>query len=297
MYDIKALYEPKSPEEAVQLKLAHPEAHFIAGGSDVLIKLREGHLAGCELISIYLLDELRGVELLQDGTLRIGSLTSFSHVAKNELVLKHIPVLAEAVNLVGGPQVRNIGTVGGNTCNGVTSADSGATLLALDADVELLGPEGKRVLPLEKFYLGAGRVDLRPGELQLALLVKKEAYEGYHGAYIKYAMRNAMDIATLACSANVRLSGDKRSFESVRLAYGVAGPVPLRTRTAEELAKGLPLTEASIKKIAKATLEDVKPRDSWRASKAFRLHLIRTLAERALTESVKRAGAELLREE
>lgn len=290
MFDIKALYEAQSPAHACELLLEHPEARVIAGGSDVLIKLREGHYAGCELVSIYMLDELRGVELLEDGTLRIGSLTSFSHVAKDPLILKHVPVLAESVSLVGGPQVRNIGTIGGNTCNGVTSADSGATLVSLDAEVELLSAEGTRIIPLEKFYITAGKVDLKPGEIQVAIRIPKKAYEGYHGEYIKYAMRNAMDIATLCCCVNVKLSEDKRHVEDLRIAYGVAGPVPLRTRSAEDFAKGKELTDALVHEVGDMTLEDVNPRNSWRASKDFRIHLIKTLAERGLRKAVERAG-------
>lgn len=292
MYDIKALYEAESAQHASQLLLEHPEAHIIAGGSDVLIKMREGHLAGCELISIYMLDELRGITLIEDGTLRIGSLSSFSHIAADPLIQKHIPVLGEAVSLVGGPQIRNIGTIGGNTCNGVTSADSGATLVAHDAEVELLGPEGTRILPLEQFYLKAGKVDLRPGELQIAIRIPKKAYEGYFGHYIKYAMRNAMDIATLACSVNLKLSEDKSTVEDLRIAYGVAGPVPMRARTAEAAGRGQKLSDELFRRVAESAVEDVNPRDSWRASKAFRLHLIKTCAERAMREAAKRAGAQ-----
>ncbi|WP_295765725.1 FAD binding domain-containing protein, partial [uncultured Oscillibacter sp.] len=124
MYDMKALYQARSVEDAVALRLAHPEAQIIAGGSDVLVQMREGRRAGAELISIQGLDEIRGVSMDADGTLRIGSLTSFSHIARDPLIREHIPVLGEAVDQVGGPQIRNIGTIGGNTCNGVTSADS-----------------------------------------------------------------------------------------------------------------------------------------------------------------------------
>ena len=137
MYDIKALYEAESVSHAVQLLVEHPEAQIIAGGSDVLVQIREGKRAGKELVSIYMLDELRGVSLDPDGTLRIGSLTSFSHITRDPLIQKHIKVLGEAVDMVGGPQIRNIGTIGGNTCNGVTSADSASTLFAWDAIVEI----------------------------------------------------------------------------------------------------------------------------------------------------------------
>ena len=142
MYDIKALYEAASVPHAIALLTEHPQARIIAGGSDVLIQIRSGKLAGAELVSIYALDELRGVSLEADGAIRIGSLTSFSHIARDPIIRARIGALAQAVDMVGGPQIRNIGTIGGNTCNGVTSADSASTLLAWDALVELTGPGG-----------------------------------------------------------------------------------------------------------------------------------------------------------
>lgn len=290
MYDMKALYEAQNVKDAVRLLQEHPEAQIIAGGSDVLIQMREGKRAGAELVSIFGLDELRGVTMESDGTVRIGSLTSFSHITKDPVIQKYIGVLGEAVDMVGGPQIRNIGTIGGNTCNGVTSADSASTLFAWDAVIELTGPEGIRRIPIRDFYIKAGTVDIRPGELQTAILIRKESYEGYAGHYIKYAMRNAMDIATLGCSVNVKLSDDGKTFTDVRIAYGVAGPVPIRAVHAEAVGKGLPVSEESIERIGKAVLEDVAPRDSWRASKAFREHISKVLCRRALKEAVKRAA-------
>ena len=290
MYDIKALYEAESVVHAVQLLLEHPEAQIIAGGSDVLVQIREGKRAGKELVSIYGLDELRGVSFEEDGAIRIGSLTSFSHITKDPIIQAHINVLGQAVDQVGGPQIRNIGTIGGNTCNGVTSADSASTLFAWDAIIELTGERGVRRLPIQDFYLGAGRVDIHPDEIQTAILIPKASYENCFGHYIKYAMRNAMDIATTGCSVNVKLSADKNTIEDVRIAYGVAGPVPMRAVTAEARAKGKPTTKAEIKAFAQAVLEDINPRDSWRAAKDFRQHIAVALAERALTESIRLAG-------
>lgn len=293
MYDIKALYEAESVAHATELLLAHPEAKVIAGGSDVLIQMREGRLAGATLVSIYGLDELRGVSIEADGTIRIGSLTSFSHITKSPIIEEHIRVLGEAVDMVGGPQIRNIGTIGGNTCNGVTSADSASTLVAYDAIVELTGAEGKRLVPIREFYIKAGKVDLRPGEIETAILIPKESYEGCKGHYIKYAMRNAMDIATCGCSANVKLSADKKTIERARLAYGVAGPVPMRAPSAEAAANGKPVSAETVETFAKAALDDVNPRTSWRATKEFRLHLVEELARRALSEAIRLSGGEL----
>ena len=293
MYDINHLYEATSVEHAVQLRVEQPKAKVISGGSDILISIRSGELAGCALISLYGLDQLRGVSADDDGTLRIGSLTSFSDLAEDPLIRECIPVLGEAAGTVGGPQIRNIGTIGGNTCNGVTSADTASTLLAHDAIMELTGSQGIRLVPLTEFYLGVKKVDLAPDEIATAILIRPEHYKGYHGAYFKYAMRDAMDIATSGCSVNVKLSDDKKTIEDARISYGVAGPVPLRTRTAEQAVKGKAVSVDTIEAFAAGALEDVNPRTSWRATREFRLHIQGELARRCLVESIRRAGGKV----
>lgn len=295
MYDMKALYEAHSVEEAVALRLEHPEAQIIAGGSDVLVQMREGKRAGAELISIYGIDAMRGICIDEDGNIRIGSLTSFSHITRDPIIRKYINVLGEAVDMVGGPQIRNIGTIGGNTCNCVTSADSASTLHAWEAIVELTGKNGVRRLPIKDFYLRAGKVDIRAeeGEIQTAILIPKVSYENCFGHYIKYAMRNAMDIATLGTSVNARLSPDGKTFERVRIAFGVAGPVPMRAVNAEAFINGKAVTLENIEVFGRKVLEDIHPRDSWRASKAFRSHIAVESAKRCLIESVKLAGGVL----
>ena len=290
MYDIKALYEAESTEHAVRLLQEHPEAQILAGGSDVLVQVREGRRAGVELVSIYMLDELRGVSIDDEENIRIGSLTSFSHITNDPIIQKYINVLGEAVDMVGGPQIRAIGTIGGNTCNGVTSADSASTLMAWDAIMEVTGPEGVRRVPIKDWYIKAKVVDLKPAEIQTAILIPKESYDRCFGHYIKYSMRNALDIATTGCSVNVRLSEDKKSFERVRIGYGVAAPVPVRAHTAEEFINGKEITEENIKQFAETVLEDINPRDSWRAGRALRRHISVVMAERALRESVSLAG-------
>ena len=290
MYDLKALYEAESVQDAVRLRLEHPEAQIIAGGTDVLVQMREGKRAGKELISIYGIDAMRGITLDEAENIRIGSLTSFSHITKDPIIQKYINVLGEAVDQVGGPQIRNAGTIGGNTCNGVTSADSASTLFAWDAIIELTGKDGVRRLPIQEFYLGAGKVDIHLDEIQTAILIPKASYENCFGHYIKYAMRNAMDIATTGCSVNVVLSEDKKSIARARIAYGVAGPIPMRVPAAEMVAAGKPLTMETADAFAAAVLEDIHPRNSWRASKEFREHIAVEMARRCLIESIKLAG-------
>ena len=292
MYDMKALYEAESVSDAIRLRLEHPEAQIVAGGSDVLVQMREGKRAGKELISIYGINALRGVSIDGDEALRIGSLTSFSHITRDPLIQRYINVLGESVDQVGSPQIRNIGTIGGNTCNGVTSADSASTLHAYEAIVELTGKNGVRRLPIKDFYIKAGVVDIRAeeGEIQTAILIPKASYENTFGHYIKYGMRNAMEIASLGCSVNVRLSPDKKTIERCRIAYGVAGPVPMRAPSAEAIANGSALTEEMVTEFALSVLSDINPRASWRASKAFRQHIAVEMARRALIASIEKAG-------
>ena len=293
MYDMKELYEAFSVQEAIQLRLEHPEAQIIAGGSDVLVQMREGKRAGKELISIYLIDELRGVSMDADENIRIGSLTSFSHITRDPIIQKHINVLGEAVDMVGGPQIRNIGTIGGNTCNGVTSADSASTLHAWEAIIELTGPEGIRRVPIKDFYIKASTVDIHPGEIETAVLIPKASYDRTYGFYFKYAMRNALDIAITGCSVNVRLSEDKKTYDRVRIAYGVAGPVPMRAPSAEAFINGKAVSEENINNFGPEVLKDINPRDSWRASRDFRRHIAVELARLCLREATKRAGGEI----
>jgi len=293
MYDFKNLYEPASILEALKLKKDHPDALILAGGSDILIKIREGKLAGCDLISIYHLDELRGICLEDDGSLLIRPLSSFTDVLMHPLIKEYIPVLGEAVEQIGGPQIRNIGTIGGNICNGVTSADSAGTLKAFDAVLEIASIEGTRVLPFKDFNIKPGKVDLKPNEILTGIRIPKESYEDTYGHFIKYAMRKAMDIATLSCSVNVKLTKNKKNIDRLRIAFGVAAPIPIRAYTAEENANGHRLNEKLLETIAEGVLKDVMPRTSWRASKEFRLHLVEELARRATIESIEKAGGKI----
>lgn len=282
MYDIKKMYEAYTVDEAIKLKKEHPDASFIAGGSDVLVKIREGKMAGLELISLQLIDELKGVSMEEDKTLRIGALTSFSHITADPLIKKYCKTLGEAVDTAGGPQLRNIATIGGNICNGAPSADSAATVLAYDSIIEVKGEDGVREIPIKDFYVGFATVDLKETEVMTAVKIKKESYENYFGHYFKYAMRNAMDIATSSCSCNVKF--EDNVVKDVRVAYGVASSTPIRAPKAEESLKGLELTDNNINVFAKNCLDELSPRDSWRASKALRKQVLYEITVRSLKE-------------
>ena len=293
MYDIKSIYRAKSVADAIRALRADPSAIVIAGGTDVLIKIREGKLAGCSLVSIHeLTGELSGVTLAANGDVEIGPLTTFRGVTFSDVIRQTVPVLGEAADMAGGPQLRAAGTIGGNVCNGITSADTASTLVALDAVLRVRGPKGERDVPISEWYQGVGRVALAPYELLVKIIIPRDNYAGYTGHYIKYAQRAAMDIATLGVSCLVKLTDDKKTVDDAALAFGVAGPVPMRAPSAEAAVRGLPIEEA-IAVIGKAALADVNPRTSWRASKEFRIQLIEELSPRALREAARKGGADV----
>lgn len=291
MFDIKSFYEAKSVEDAISALCADPDSQVISGGTDVLIRVREGKDAGKGLVSIHNIKELKGVELDGSGTIIIKPATSFSHITNHPLIRKYLNMLGEAVDQVGGPQVRNTATIGGNICNGATSADSASTMCALDATVVLQGPEGVREIPVTEFYTGPGRTVRKQNEVCTAFKITRDNYDGWEGRYIKYGKRKAMEIATLGCAVRVKLSADKKVIEDIRLAYGVAAPTPVRCYEAEEALRGKAVDDSGIYDLfAEKALSQVNPRTSWRASKEFRLQLIKELARRALKESIILSG-------
>ncbi|MCI5530475.1 MAG: xanthine dehydrogenase FAD-binding subunit XdhB [Blautia sp.] len=292
MYDIENYYNASTIKEAVTLLKEHPDARIISGGSDVLIKIHEGKMAGTSLVCIRDIKEIKGVDLMESGDIYIGAGTTFSHVTSDPIIQKYIPVLGEAVDQVGGPQVRNIGTIGGNVCNGAVSADSVPTLFSLNAMLRIADGTGGRMIPIRDFYLGPGKVDLHQGDVLTHIVIPGKEYQGYHGHYIKYSMRNAMDIATLSCSVVSKVNPEKKILEDVRITFGVAAPVPYRCVETENAIKGMPLGEELLSKVEEMVRQEIHPRDSWRASREFRLQIGGEIARRALMRSIELAGGD-----
>lgn len=292
MYDIEKFYQATDVKSAICALKKDPQAVVISGGSDVLIKIREGKLAGCSLVSIHGLRELEGVTMEEDGTIVIGPATTFSHVTGSDIVCKNIPMLGDAVDQAGGPQLRNIGTVGGNLCNGVTSADSAPSFCCLDAVLLLQGSEGVRSVPIREWYEGPGKTVRKHDELLTAIRIGREAYQGFGGHYIKYGKRNAMEIATMSCAATVKPSQDGRRVKELRISFGVAAPTPIRCLKTEERVRGMEVGEGLLTAVGTGVLEEVNPRTSWRASKEFRLQLIGEMAKRAVKQAFINAGGD-----
>ena len=286
MFDIHKYYRAENVTQAVDLLTEHPEARLIAGGTDVLVKL--GHFSPKfrELVDIHGLAELK-TSRIEGETLTLGSGLTFTATINDPLVRQCVPVLGEACATVAGPQIRNMGTIGGNIANGATSADTAAPLLVLEPLVLITGPAGSREMKIGDFHTGPGQTALEPGEVLTGFAFDLKSLRGLRAAYYKYAMRSAMDIATIGCAAGVKMEGGVIS--DLRLALTVAAPTPIRCPAAEAAGVGKPLTEETLRAVVQALDQDIKPRTSWRASREFRVRIIKTLTERMIRAAASRA--------
>ncbi len=288
MFPIENYHFADSIEDAVQTLAADETAKIIAGGTDVLVRLHGNEREYSRLVDINGLSELKEIRIDERGAVYIGSLATCTEIIGHDIIQKYVPMVAESLQTIGGPQVRNCATMGGNICNGAVSADSACAALVHEVDLVIQGPKGERIESINGFHTGPGRTILQQGDLLKYFRIRPENYKNFSASYQKYAMRSAMDIATIGCGAAVRLKKD--TIAQLKLAFTVAAPVPIRCPNAEKAAKDRPLTGKTLEAIAEAVESDVKPRTSWRANKDFRLHLIRTLAKNVTRKAAEKNG-------
>lgn len=293
MYDVKETFQATSAEDVLALLEAHPGAVLVAGGTDVMIRLKKRKLKDAVLIGLQQVSELQGVSLEPDGALCIGAGCTFAELEQHELLLKCVPMLAAACHQVGSPQIREMATIGGNLCNGAVSADSAPALYALDAELEVLSRSGVRRIPVCGFHTGPGKTVLGAGDLLLRIRIPRASYEGHGGCYLKFGQRNAMEISTLGCAVNVALTEDRTRIRQAAVAYGVAAPVPVRCYETEARLAGMEAGGEALRVLRTTVLSQLSPRDSWRASRELREQLVRELGCRALRQAIQQAGGEM----
>lgn len=280
MYGVEKLYVPQTLEEALDILAKDPEVQPLAGGTDIIVKMRSKHLKGVKLMSIAKLEELKGVEEKEDGTIVIGAGCTYTFLANNEIINRRLPMIKTAGLSMGGPQIQNVATMGGNICNGATSADGAPSLFALDAVLVLRTANGERRVPITDFYAGPGRVKKEPGELLVCFEISSAKASNWGGRYIKSSVRKAMDLSTLGAAATCLINEDG-TVAKAAISLGVAGPTPIRCAEAEAFLEGKIPTEEIMAECAELVLGAANPRTSWRASKEFRVGLIKALSTRA----------------
>ena len=290
MYDILETFRADSTQEALTILRDHPGAVLVCGGTDVMIHMKERKLCQAVLISIMEIPELKGIRLDDNGDLIIGPGTCFDDIYTDSLVRRCVPMLADACNQVGSPQIRHVATIGGNLCNGAVSADSVPSLLALDAELTLTSLDGERIVRAVDFHTGPGKTALKKdSEILTCIRIRRETYENHGGHYIKFGQRNAMEISTLGCAVNCAMAPNG-TIADFAIAFGVAAPRPIRCPQAEQMMIGKRPSTALLKELRKVALSETNPRDSWRASLELRKQLIVELTERAARNAIKQAG-------
>lgn len=276
----------KSAEQAVALLAEYGKgARVLAGGTDLLADLKNSpHPPPDVMVDISRAADLKGIALTDAG-LRIGALTTHTEIVESSLVAQTLPALAEAAVVIGAVQTRNLGTLGGNLMTCVPSMDSGPALLALDAQVTILGPAGRRTIPLADLFVGPRRTSLAHDELLVEIVIPKRNV-GKPAAFQKFGLRKGQALALVNAAA--AFWGGEGVFAEPAIALGAVAPTVIRAPKAEAYLSGRPISEEAMAEAGRIAATEAKPITDFRASAEYRLDLIAVLVKRALAGSLAR---------
>jgi len=271
-------YSPKTLEEAVELLSKYgSDAKVLAGGTDLLVAMRDRLLKPKAVIDVKGIPELRALEYREGEGLTIGAAVTLSRILAMPEVKEKYHVLWDAVRQLGDDILRNRATLVGNICNASPAADSAPALLVLDAVVNVMGKNGRRQIPIGEFFAGVKKTTLKPDEIVVSVSVP-EPPKGSKGRYLKAMRVWSEDLAVVGVAAVVAGEAD------VRLAYSSVAPTPIRIREAEEVFKKPGPLEEKIRWAAEIAAQKVSPISDVRGGAEYRLNLVRVLTRRILEE-------------
>lgn len=286
MYDFDYL-EPASIAEASEMMLAHPGSSMMAGGTALMLALRQRMVTPSHIISLRNIRELRGITYTPAEGLRIGALALHADVARSPLVRQHAPMLADAAARLANPQVRNQGTIGGNICYGDPATDPPSCLLALNADVVLRSARGSRILKIDAFALDYFVTALEPGELVTEIRIPPSDFNaGHHARFL----RTAAEHRPLVNFA-IHLRQQRDACEDVRMVVGASTRVPTRLRKAEALIKGKTITARLAADAAELGASEIEPISDIRGDGPFRRDMARVVIRRTIEDLFTLAGS------
>ena len=279
-------HEPSSLAEAVDLGARFgADGRFLAGGTDLIIQMRRGKVAPRQVLSLHRVPGLDAIEV--NGSVRLGALVTHRAIERCASFQGRLRGLVEGAEVVGGHQIRNVGTVGGNIVNASPAADVVPVLLALDAAVTCVGADGERTPTLEEFLLEPGRTARRPGELLTA--VRFAVPQGRAAtAFLKAGRRRAMEISVVCVAARLTLDASGERCVDARIALGAVAPTTWRAREAERVLEGRPLTPEAMREAGREAAAGCRPIGDVRASARYRRLLVETLVPRALARCLER---------
>jgi CO/xanthine dehydrogenase FAD-binding subunit len=224
-------------------------------------------------------DDLRGIQMTEQG-LRIGALVTHTEIMRSPIIREQLPALVAAAHTIGAIQTRNLGTLGGNLVTAVPSMDSGPTLVALDAIVTVVGPEGRRQMPLADFFVGPRKTILKSDELLAEIIIPKENV-GKPTHFLKFGLRKGQALALVNVAASFWV-GEGHTFKAPRVALGAVAPKVIHAPSAESFLEGKPITPENMAEGGKLAVNDAKPINDFRASAGYRRDLVAVLTKRAL---------------
>jgi len=279
------LHEPKTAREACRLlRDFGSKGKALAGGTDLLVLLKQGRAKVSHVINLKQIKGLDKLTFHQKKGLRIGALVTWAQLTEFDPVKKFYPLLHQAAESMGSQQIRNVATLAGNICHASPAANGPIPLLLYGAACQVRGPKEDRVLPVEKFFSGVQKNSLRKGEMLTSIQVSPPLPEA-KGSFIKYALRKAMDLGTVNVGVLVTINDGR--FGEVRIALGAVAPKPLRATRAERLLKGQQITDKLIREAADTAAQQCSPITDVRASKEYRLAMVKELTFRAIRDCVK----------
>jgi carbon-monoxide dehydrogenase medium subunit len=255
-------------------------AYFLAGGTDLLVKIKAGKLKPSVLIDLKKIPGLSGITT-SGQSIEIGALTTVRDIETSPLIIEQLNMLSTAAGKLGSVQVRNRATIGGNLCNAAPSAETAPSLLCLEAETEIIGNRGVRRVPLENFFSGPGQTVLREGEF-LHKIVLPIPTITTRGVYYKLSVRKAMDIAFVGVAVLVDITDEK--INKVRIGLGAVSPTPMLVKEAENILVGQKLSLDLAKEVADVAAKACQPISDIRASAAYRREMVRNLTLQGLFE-------------
>ena len=281
-----AYYKPDTLAEACKLgKDLGPEARYLAGGTELLADLKQQRDHTPHVISLAGIPDLDAIRE-QDGGLYIGATAKLQDIADSPLVKDAFPALSEAISMMAARQIRNRGSMGGNFCSGVPSADTPPIAIAGEASCVIAGPDGERRLPAEAFFLGPRKIALSSGEVLTAILIPKQP-AGSGACYQRFQLRQATALAVVGVAVRVVMKGD--AIASARVVLGAAAPVPMLAADTNAWLEGQPGTEETFVQAGAKAAAEAKPISDLRGSADNRRDLVNSLTVRALRDAVARA--------
>ncbi|MDI6755421.1 MAG: xanthine dehydrogenase family protein subunit M [Thermodesulfobacteriota bacterium] len=276
---------PDSLKDVLQLMRKDGEKlKVIAGGTDLLVQMKDKLITPEKVVNLLNVPELSGVEKNGKG-LRVGALTKHAVLESAPEVKEGWRILADAAHKVGSPQIRNLGTIGGNLCNASPAADTAPALLVLEAEAILVSQRGERRILLDSFFAGPGMTVMEKDEI-LKEIFLLEVPANSLGAYLKLGRRKSLDLALVSVAVLLTMDSGSGICQRARVALGAVSPVPMRAKETEKFLEGKELKESLIREAGEVAQKEFRPISDIRATAEYRREMVKVLAERAIKKSL-----------